>query len=348
MAHGKLYTSRDETMPPKHVEEAKRIADEHDAEVAGTPPAQAAAEPPAPAPEPPAQQAPDLTPPAPEHDDGDWQQKYQTLKGKFDSEVPRLSGELRETRGQLNEVLNRLERVEQPPQQAQPQPQPEVPLVTDEDIESFGPELVDLIRRQATVVANSMTAGLREENAQLRQQVEQVGASTGQVQVDRYLSRLKELVPDYETINVDQGFLNWLGEVDQMAGVPRQAFLNTAFEARDPDRTATLFNSYKEQAGITPRPPAPTPPAPQPGVGANGGNGQIPAGLETQISPNSGSGGGGQQGGSGNNADQIWTSADIRNFTNDILRGTYKGREGEQEAIQAAIDAAIAEGRVRA
>jgi len=326
-------------MPPKHVEEAKRIADEHDAEVAGNPPAQAAAEPPAPAPEPaPPAQAPDLTPPPP-GDDGDWQQKYQTLKGKFDSEVPRLSGELRETRGQLNEVLNRLDQM-QPPQ-PQAQPAPEAPLVTDEDIENFGPELADFIRRQATVVASGMTAGLREENATLRQQVEQVGATTGQVQVDRYLTRLRELVPDYETINVDQGFLNWLGEMDPMAGVPRQAFLNTAFEARDPDRTATLFNSYKEQAGITPRQPAPTPPAPQP----QPGNGAVPAGLETQISPGSGSGGGVPQGGT---ADQIWTAADIRNFTNDILRGTYKGREGEQQAIQNAIDDAIASGRVRA
>jgi hypothetical protein len=135
--------------------------------------------------------------------------------------------------------------------------------------------------------------------------------------------------------------LNWLGEVDPIAGVPRQAFLNTAFEARDPDRTARLFNTFKEQAGIAPRPPAPTPPAPQP----NSGNGAMPAGLENQISPNAGSGGGVQQGGA---ASDIWTAADIRNFTNDILRGTYKGRESEQEAIQAAIDSAIAEGRVRA
>jgi hypothetical protein len=332
-------------MPPKHVEEAKRIADEHDAVVAGQPPAEAAAEPPAPAPEPaPPPQTPDLTPPPPEGDDGDWQHKYQTLKGKFDSEVPRLSGELRETRGQLNEVLSRLDQMQAQPPQPQPAPETPAPLVTPEDIENYGPELADFIRRQATEVASDMTATLKEENERLRQQVEQVGASTGQVQVDRYLSRLRELVPDYETINVDQGFLNWLGEVDPIAGVPRQAFLNTAFEARDPDRTARLFNTFKEQAGITPRSPAPTPP--QPGVGANGGNGAMPAGLETQISPNAGSGGGTPQGGGAD--DQIWTAADIRNFTNDILRGTYKGREGEQEAIQAAIDNAIATGRVRA
>jgi hypothetical protein len=332
-------------MPPKHVEEAKRIADEHDAEVAGQPPA--GTEGPAadvvPG-EPPAPPAPDLAPPAPEPDDGDWQQKYQTLKGKYDSEMPRLSGELRETRGQLNEVLNRLNQMDQQPQHPAPPPPPPpppaAPLVTEEDIENFGPELADFIRRQATVVADSLTAGLKEENAQLRQQVEQVGATTGQAQVDRYLTRLKELVPDYEAINVDQGFLNWLGEMDPMAGVPRQAFLNTAFEARDPDRTAKLFTAYKEAAGVTPPPPPPAPPAPR-----NGGNGGIPPGLETQISPNAGSGGGAPPSG---DPDQIWSAADIRNFTNDILRGTYKGRETEQEAIQAAIDSAILEGRVRA
>ena len=338
-------------MPPKHVEDAKRIAAEHDAAVAGQPPAEPpAAEAAPPAPEPAPQPGPDLTPPAPEPEgEGDWQQKYLTLKGKYDSEVPRLGNELRDTRGQLNEVLNRLDRIEQPqqgqpPAQPQPQPDPAASLVTAEDIENYGPELADFIRRQATVVASGMTAGLREENAQLRAQVEQVGASTGQVQVDRYLSRLKELVPDYETINVDQGFLNWLGEVDPIAGVPRQAFLNTAFEARDPDRTARLFNTFKEQAGIATPQPAPTP-TPTPGVGAQGGNGQIPAGLETQISPNAGSGGSGPPSAEAN---QIWTSKDIQNFTNDILRGTYKGREGEQAAIQAAIDDAILNGRVRA
>lgn len=340
-------------MPAKHVEEAKRFADEFDANLSAgqgqAPPAEhpkaagAAGAPPAdqPGANGSAQPAPGEAAPG---EEGDWQQKYLTLKGKYDSEVPQLSVSLREARAQLSETLSRVSALEQGQQQPQPAPTPQLPQITDEDIENFGPELTDFIKRQATVIASDMTAEVRAENQQLRQQIEQTAASTGQVQADRYFTRLSELVPDYEAINVNPAFLGWLGEIDEMAGVPRQAFLNSAFEARDPVRTAKLFNAFKTAIG---QPPAKVPPPPPPSPGAappapaQPGNGD-----DRSISPASGSGGGLDL----LNIDDpnaIWTGAEIKAFTNDILRGLYKGREADQARVQASIDRAIVEGRVR-
>jgi SAM-dependent methyltransferase len=60
---------------------------------------------------------------------------------------------------------------------------------------------------------------------------------------------LTNQVPDWETLNTDQGFLGWLQEVDPVYGLPRQAALTTAYEAGDVNRVATVFNTYKGLVG---------------------------------------------------------------------------------------------------
>lgn len=345
-------------MPAKHVEAAQKIADEYDgktppegqAPAAGDPVPPAADTPPPQEPAPP--QAPSLTPSVasgepPEGQPEDWQQKYLTLKGKFDSEVPRLSQDLRTAYGQINELNGRLMAVEQGQQpQPQPQPQPEVTLITDEDIENYGPELTDFIKRAATAVAQTMTAEVRAENQQLREQLQQVGAGMANVEANRYFSDLTQLVPDFREINVHPAFLQWLGEVDPVAGVSRQVFLNTAYEARDVQRTATIFNSFKTAAGF---PPVVTPqPSPAPVVGQNPPQpqGQAPNGDGRSISPAAG-GSGTIIAAGGIDGTHVWTGAEIRAFTNDILRGNFKGREADQIAIQQEIDNAIVQGRIQ-
>jgi hypothetical protein len=283
-----------------------------------------------PAPEPeeipaeePVAEIPEVTPP---EEDATWERRYKTLDGKYKAEVPRLAAEVRELTRQLADQRTLIASME-----AKTKAPPEAPqkLVTDEDVETFGSDLVGLIDRKAREVAAEMVgtemADLKAENATLREQLS--GVTERQSSNDRraFYTELGRLVPDYEAINLDEGFLNWLAAEDPLSGLTRQDYLNNAFASFDVHRTAALFDTYKQ---LTAPPPEP----------------QRNRDLERQVAP-----------GTSKSttrtppaaATKVWSSAEIDQFYRDAAKGKFKGSEAEQVRIEAEIDAAVAEGRVR-
>lgn len=299
------------------VDEGVGVAEEQPAQpVEAQAPAEPVSAEPAPKPEPPTSEE-------------TWEHRYKTLDGKYKAEVPRLFGELRELKAELEAAQATIAELKRAPAEAQPKPKK---LVTDEDVETFGPDLVDLIDRKAREVADELvdgrTAELRAENEKLREQL--TGVSERQQSNDRqvFYAELERLVPDYEALNVDPGFLNWLAEVDQLSGVARQEYLNRAYVSFDATRTAALFNAYKQ---LTAPPVAPTP--------------QSDSTLERQVAP------------SGSKAStpppaaastKIWRSGEIEAFYKQVSLGKFKDNEADRVRIEAEIDQAVAEGRVRA
>jgi len=153
-------------------------------------------------------------------DDEIWERKYKTLQGMFNAEVPRLKSEVADLKNQLSTAIARLDLASsEKPESKSTKSQR---LVTDKDVEDFGGDLVDLIKRQATEVAQSTLdekiSRLEAENADLRGQVTGVSERQGESARRDYFAQLERLVPDYEAINVDQGFMDWLSEVDMLSG----------------------------------------------------------------------------------------------------------------------------------
>jgi hypothetical protein len=176
-----------------------------------------------------------------------WEQKYHSLKGKFDAEVPRLYAQVREMNGQMTELTSELAVVKSRSEQPVPASTPS--LITEQDKEAFGSDLIDLIER----ATEAKLAGSRQLESKLTAQIAELKGQLGNVtdrQVtsdkDRYESALTNAAPDWQALNVDQGFLNWLAEVDPVYGMPRQYALTNAYEALDAHRTATIFNQYKK------------------------------------------------------------------------------------------------------
>jgi len=269
-------------------------------------------------------EAPQPEPPTPTDDA--WQDRYKSIKGKYDAEVPRLQSEINDLRNQLQTALARIDKVTKPTEQA---PQP---LVTDKDVEAFGSDLIDVIARKAREVAQAefapKIAQLEAENAQLSGELN--GVSERQTDSARamYFADLRREVPDWEALNVDQRFMDWLAEVDPLSGYPRQEYLNRAFASLDVGRTAVLFNTFKELSA-----PPPTQAKPQPSKQ-----------LQRQVAP------GTSRASTAATADansRIWLLSEIDQFYNEIRRGDFKGREAEQVRIEAEIDHAVAEGRIR-
>ena len=253
-----------------------------------------------------------------------WAHKYHTLKGMYDAEVPRLHSQMREMQTQMQQLIADKAAVEATKVE---QKQVVESLITEQDKEAFGPDLIDLIER----ATESKVGTLREREAQLVQEIKELKGQLGSVserQVvsdkDRFLVGLGQQVSDWEALNVDQGFLAWLQQVDPVYGIPRQAALANAYEILDVNRVANIFKAYKQ---ILPQTPAPS---------------RAKQELQRQVAPTRTRS---TTTPTDNVNDKIFTNQDIEQFYNDWRRGFYD----EQEAadMEKQIHTAIAEGRIR-
>lgn len=280
---------------------------------------------PQPAPEPQLQNVSPELEPKPAVSEETWEQKFHSLKGKFDAEVPRLYAQVREMNDQIRQLVadNAVLKV-QPA--AQPDPVPAKTLITEQDKEAFGSDLIDLIER----ATESKLAGNRQLETQLRAEIDELKGKLGNVterQVvsdkDRYESALTTAVPDWQVLNVDQGFLNWLAEVDPVYGMPRQYALTNAYEALDANRTATIFSQYKKSI------------APMPKTGQQQLLSQVaPTRSRTSAAPSSSA------------ADKpIFTQAQVSEFYSEWVKGRLTNEEAVR--MENEINAAMLEGRIR-
>lgn len=208
---------------------------------------------------------PEVTPPATptgearSNDQDD--QRYRTLQGIFATEQQRWSAE----RQQLQERISALEKR---PAEPAPAPAP-APAITDQDVETYGPELIDLIGRRAREMAAEIVSErlseLQPALDQTRDQVTNVATQVHRTNEERFLDALTEAVPDWREVNADQRWLQWLGEKDPLSGIQRQAYLDNASQTFDHARAARMFQAFKQLTGTDPdgvTAPAAAPPKP--------------------------------------------------------------------------------------
>lgn len=290
-------------------------------------PAQVAA--PEPAPEPaPAAPEPQATPEpqAQSHPQPDpWEQRYKTLQGLFNREVPSLQTKVKDLESQLQEAVARLNKAAD--DKAKPA-EPDKPAADPRDVENFGSDLVEMVQRVAQRMLGAAATELQTKATSLEQrlaQLEQALKGTTQTVAvtaeQAFFDRLTKLVPEWEAINANQAFLAWLAEVDPMLGHPRQSALDAAQQTLNADRAAAVFKTF---AATLPAAPKANP-------------------LDKQVSPK----------GSASAAPAapaqpvIYTQQQVVDFYNAKRRGEFRGREKEAQQIEAELNLAISEGRVR-
>lgn len=259
------------------------------------------------------------------------EQKYRTLQGMYNAEVPRLHAEKRE-------LTNRVQQLEQLIASMNAQPaKPQVPaqkLITDQDIEDYG-DSIEVMRKVFREEMTSKDAEISELRQLVRQmqgtvvpQVHQLSQNYAVSNEQRFWADLQTTVPDWQDINADKGFQAWLLEVDPLTGIPRQTYLDDAQRSMDARRVANFFTAWK---GLTGVPDARTPP-----------EAQAASELERQIAPGKGRSGGAKPQGE----PKTYTTSDIRKFFSDVQKGKYKGKEAERDRVERDIFAAQREGRI--
>jgi hypothetical protein len=288
-------------------------------------PAPAPAEPtpapaePVPAPEPQPEPTPEPTPAEPKEDP-----RYKALKGKYDAEVPRLHAANRELETRVQQLAELVRQLQQPKQE--PQPEPKQQGATTKDVEDFGGDMVQMVERVSRAIVTEYANALQGEFQKLRSELGAVSQTTAKSAEERFLDKLTSIVPDWQEIDSDERWQDWLREVDPLYGAPRQSLLDSAYNALDASRIAAVFNAWKAQF----KPAQSEAPAPK-------------AELARQVAPSKAS----APTPTSTPEKPVWTDAMIAEFWGDVRKGKFRGRETEIDRIDQEIHAAIAEGRYR-
>jgi hypothetical protein len=281
--------------------------------------------------------------PANEHKSGDDNvpeetvvQKYRTLQGMYNAEVPRLHQQNREMQQRVQQMEQLLASLSAQ-QQAAPQPAAHVErLVSDKDVEEYG-ESLDVMRKVSREELIPVAQRLAQIEQVLRQMhanvVPQVQAVAQRQQVNaeqQFWTDLSAAVPNFRDINGNEGFQSWLLEADPLTGITRQTYLDDAQRALDVRRVVNFFRTWLEITG-------------QATVAQSTGRAAASE-LEKQVAPGRSRSAGAP---ASTNKAKVYTPEDITKFFNDVRSGKYKGREQERDRIERDIFAAQRENRIQ-
>lgn len=288
----------------------------------------------------------DATPaPARDHgSDGDeetFAHKYKTLQGMYNSDVARLQAANKQYEDRVSHLEQLIASVKTPQKddagrpktQAEPQR-----YVSETDIEEYG-DSIDVMRKVSKEELNPIMSKMSQLESTLSElannlngsvmpTVQNVAKQQQQSASDRFWSDLSRRVPNWQQLNNDDGFKDWLLEVDPLSGETRQKHLAAAQENLNVDRVVAFFEAYAPQSGEKAK--------------TDGQPSRSASELEKQIAP-------GRSRSAGKPVDQsskTYSPEQIRDFYSKVRAGKFRGREKERDRIERDIFAAQQDGRI--
>jgi hypothetical protein len=271
----------------------------------------------------PAEPKPEVKPEAPvtETPEETWQQKYRTLKGMYDAEVPRLHA-------QVKDLTKRLDAIQNAKPETKPEPKAPLKLVTDAEVREFGADLIEVQRKVAQEVAQEFKSdidNLKTENQKLREQLDSTGAQISESSFDQ---RLHRLVPHFDDVNRDPRWISWLNEIDPILRGPRMAVAQQAYNTGDAQAVADYVKLFEATLAATTK---------------SNTSDKRKQEQELQVQP-------------AKNNSQSNTQAAAKVYTNAQIEGMFKrvtelytrGDSAAATKLEAEIDAAFRDGRVTA
>ncbi len=164
-----------------------------------------------------------------------WEQRYRSLNGMIQSRDKQIQ--------QLHELLASMQqtRTEPEPKAAS---EPSEPLITKDDEDSYGADLVDMARRAGRQESLQLVNDLKAELASLRESFQGVSQFTQTSVKERFEGKLDAATGNkWRTIDRDPAFINWL-----KASNARYKVFSTGVQELDADTVAEFFNEYVKLA----------------------------------------------------------------------------------------------------
>lgn len=262
-----------------------------------------------------------------EHHDDAWKQKFDVLTGKYNAEVPRLHQQLKEQASLLERLQTELETQKVKPAE------PDVPkqsLVTSNDEETFGSDLIDLSRRVTRDEIGVVTARIAQieqmlQNiSQLPKQVEQVAQQQAQTMEDRFWGSVNQAIPDWNEVDADPRWIEWLNLTPPFAVKTYRELAGEAISAGLVQPVVELVKAWKDQAGV---------------AQAQQNKSNTKQELQRQVAPSKSNASNVPQG------KKLWTAADYERAFDPRLSAEMS--EADIDSLQAEAELAYSEGRIQ-
>ncbi|WP_288365630.1 hypothetical protein [uncultured Marinobacter sp.] len=249
----------------------------------------------------------------PKRSEGYWEHRFRVLEGKYNAEVPALQREVNDLKGQVQDRERQIEELKGSGAQPGQGNDASNTGLSDEEIrhfeEEFGEDLVGFVRKLTASGSDGAKVQELERKVESFERKERLTTET------TFWTALKELVPDYVTVNQNPAFHHFLAQFDPQTGKQRQQALTEAQRALDADKVADLFIAFKKQSQ---------------------GQQEIP---DDQIDPDTSRATQTPQG------KRYWTRDEISKFYRDKTQGKYAPDEAQR--LEADIFQAQQENRIR-
>ena len=244
-----------------------------------------------------------------------WKERYLSLKGKYDAEVPRLSHELRELKERVSSISDKEKEDKRKLEQQK----------ETEEFESFketyGEAFVEKIQKL-------VEKQFEDKISPYKKEIESVKEDSYKTMQAAFIQQLDSKADGWRDLweGKDPRFAEFLTQPDPSGLYTYADLLSTYNERWDSDKMARIFNLYKEQ-----NKPHKKPTDSQRKLDIPESH-VTPARSTSQPSPQ-------------DNRKKIWSESDISKFMLDERQGKYTADEAEK--IWDDILAAPSEGRVR-
>ena len=271
-------------------------------------------------------------PTAPTPTDQDYEHRYLSMKGRHDR-LDVANRELRERVSNMEQMIAAMAVTAPAPAPEPLQPPPS--SITQAERETYGDEFIAMASKIANEQWAPKVAELESQLRNLGGRVENVGGYVAQTERQRMHAHLDAACPNWEEVNKNKDFLDWLALPDQYAGAIKQDLLTAAYTANDGPRVLAFFKGFlAEEAAKAPQPePAPSPSAlPTPKVSLT--ELAAPGRAKSAAAPNAPA------------EKPSFTRAFITQFYVDVSNKKYVGREDEKNRIERDISDAAREGRI--
>ena len=254
--------------------------------------------------------------------DENWEQRFRVIEGKYRAELPRLHEQNRELADRLDRALKALEDASKAPVQ-------ETKLVTDADVETYGSEMVDMVRRVSKEEGESLFKRLMVELetrfGAVAQKVTETEQTVVKTATDRFWEAVLKEHKDFDAVNDDSRWFSFLDKRVPGSRVTNRQLAEKAIKDLDAEslvEQVTLFKASLPQAKVEPTP------TPKPN-------------LNSQVAPNTSS----ASNPSSEPTGRVWTGAEYAAALDH--RNLQRMTRPEYESLVAEAETALAEGRVR-
>jgi hypothetical protein len=180
----------------------------------------------------------------------DWEHKYKSLEGRFRAQNDSIKALSEQITGLQNALIR--QEAAKPPPVDQPPAAP-VRLVTPEEEQTFGPDLLGVVGKRAQEVLAPELEKVQRLTAHVQTQLEQVSNASKAASEHRFYQDMDAALSDWRETNNDPEFLAWLDLPDTYSGRIRNQLLTEAYTQHSAKRVLAFFKGFRaEQAATAP------------------------------------------------------------------------------------------------